>query len=130
MNQEKEINEEESVEMPSGKELEPVPGDNAWNRTVDKISYKGIVKNMPYLIFLTLLAIIYIANNNYAISLVRELDAKKKELKEVHWRYMDLQSKLMFQTSESQLKIKTATLGLKPLAEPAFEVRIKGKQRK
>lgn len=106
-------------------EEEPIPGNKAWNRVVDKISYKGMVKNMPYLIFLTLLAIIYIANNNHAIGLVRQLDVKKKELKQLRWRYMDLQSRLMYQTSESQLKLKTEALGLKPLKEPAFEIRVK-----
>lgn len=104
---------------------EQVPGSKSWNKVVDRISYFSIVKNMPYLIFLALLAIIYIANNNHAIELVRELDIKKKELKQLRWRYMDLQSRLMYQTSESQLKLKTEALGLKPLKEPAFEIRVK-----
>lgn len=108
---------------------EPVPGNKAWNRVVERVSYKGMVKNMPYLIFLTLLAIIYIANNNHAIALVRQIDIKKKELKQLHWRYMDLQSRLMYQTSESQLKLKTEALGLKPLKEPAFEIRVKPKEK-
>lgn len=127
MNQEEEI---EVLEAEAGKKEpeavgEPVPGNKAWNRVVDKISYKGMVKNMPYLIFLTLLAIIYIANINHAIALERQLSAKKKELKQLRWRYMDLQSRLMYQTSESQLKLKTEALGLKPLQEPAFEIRVK-----
>lgn len=105
-------------------EAEALPGAKAWDKVVDKITYKGMVRNMPYLIFLALLAIIYIANNNHAIALVRAIDHKKKELKELRWRYMDLQSRLMYQTSESQLKLKTAELGLKPLKEPAFEIKI------
>lgn len=109
---------------------EQIPGNKAWNKVVDRISYFGIVKNMPYLIFLALLAILYIANNNHAIGLVREIDAKKKELKQMRWRYMDLQSRLMYQTSESQLKLKTEALGLKPLKEPAFEIRVKQSKEK
>lgn len=103
---------------------EELPGAKAWDKMVDKITYKGMVRNMPYLIFLALLAIIYIANNNHAIALVRAVDNKKKELKELRWRYMDLQSRLMYQTSESQLKLKTEQLGLQPLKEPAFEIKI------
>ena len=80
---------------------------------------------MPYLLFVTLLIIIYMANNNYAISLVREIDMKNKALKQLHWRYLDLQSRLMFQTTESQLKIRTEALGLKPLQEPAFIIKTK-----
>ena len=105
-------------------EEKPVQGRN-WSRIVERISYQGVVSNMPYLMFITLLCILYITNNNRAISLTRNLNEKTKELKELRWRYMDLQSRLMYQTSESQLKLQTESLGLKPLEHPAFEVRIK-----
>lgn len=125
--------EEEIMSLPDSEKqlpeqgLETVPGKKRWDIAVDKISYLGIVKNMPYLLFLTLLVIVYMANNNYAISLVREIDNKNKELKQLHWRYLDLQSRLMFQTTESQLKMRTAALGLNPLQEPAFIIKTKQK---
>lgn len=129
MKQEAEIEEVMPGDVPASKArtagTEPVPGNTAWNRMLDKVSYVGIVRNMPYIIFLALLAIFYIANNNHAIELVRTIDAKKEELKQLRWRYMDLQSRLMYQTSESQLKLQTEALGLKPLKEPAFEIRVK-----
>lgn len=104
---------------------EKVVQGRSWSRMVDRISYQGVVSNMPYLMFITLLCILYITNNNQAISLTRSLNEKTKELKELRWRYMDLQSRLMYQTSESQLKLQTEELGLKPLAHPAFEIRIR-----
>lgn len=97
----------------------------SWKDIVDRISYQGIVRNMPYLMFLTLLCILYITNNNRAISLTRSINNKSKELKELHWRYLDVQSRLMFQTSETQLIPKAATIGLKPLDKPAFEIKVK-----
>lgn len=96
-----------------------------WKDMVERISYQGIVRNMPYLMFLTLLCILYITNNNRAISLTRSINSKTKELKELRWRYMDVQSRLMYQTSETQLIPKAATIGLKPLDKPAFEIRVK-----
>lgn len=109
---------------------EPVPAQpvsrwSAWKDAVERISYQGIVRNMPYLMFLTLLCIVYITNNNRAISLTRSINAKTKELKELHWRYLDIQSRLMYQTSETQLVPKAQAIGLKPLEKPAFEIKIK-----
>lgn len=98
---------------------------SSWKDLVERISYQGIVRNMPYLMFVTLLCILYITNNNRAISLTRSINDKSKELKELRWRYMDIQSRLMFQTSETQLIPKAALLGLKPLDKPAFEIKIK-----
>ena len=98
--------------------------NGGWKDLVDRISYKGIVRNMPYLIFLTLLCILYITNTNRAISLTRSINEKTKELKELRWRYMDIQSRLMYQTSETQLIPKARTIGLMPLDKPAFEIKV------
>lgn len=98
---------------------------NNWKDLIDRFSYQGIVRNIPYLMFLTLLCILYITNNNRAISLTRDINDKTKELKELRWRYMDIQSRLMYQTSEAQLIPKAAVIGLKPLEKPAFEINIK-----
>lgn len=97
----------------------------SWKDLVEKISYQGIVRNMPYLMFVTLLCILYITNNNRAISLTRSINDKSKELKELRWRYMDIQSRLMYQTSETQLIPRAEVLGLKPLDKPAFEIKVK-----
>lgn len=94
-----------------------------WTKWLDQVSYKGMVGNLPFLIFVTLLCVVYITNNNRAISLTRTLNEKNKTLKELRWRYMDLQSRLMFQTTETQLNQKAAALGLEPLTVPAFELK-------
>lgn len=110
---------------PITEEIKDPKQNRDWKKLVERISYQGIVRNMPYLMFLTLLCILYITNNNKAISLTRSINEKTKELKELKWRYMDLQSRLMYQTSESQLILKTEAIGLKPLDRPAFEIKIK-----
>lgn len=112
------------IETQNEEQLKASRQSRDWKKLMDRISYQGIVRNMPYLMFLTLLAIFYIANNNKAISLTRSVNEKTKELKELKWRYMDLQSRLMYQTSESQLIKKTEILGLKSLDRPAFEIKI------
>lgn len=91
---------------------------------VERFSYQGIVRNTPYLIFLALLCVVYITNNNRAISLNRSINKKEKELKEIRWSYLDIQSRLMLASSETQLIERAQTIGLKPLEKPPYEVKI------
>lgn len=97
---------------------------SSWRDMVDRFSYQGLVRNTPYLIFLALLCVLYITNTNKAILLNREINNKTKELKELKWRYMDVQSRLMYQTSETQLMQKAQQIGLKPLDKPPFEIKV------
>ena len=115
------------VETPALEHAAPAAANKkaSWKDVVERISYQGIVRNMPYLMFLTVLCILYITNNNRAISLTRSINDKTKELKELRWKYMDIQSRLMFQTSETQLIPKAQTIGLQPLDKPAFEIKVK-----
>ena len=93
-----------------------------WRSVVDRISYKGIVKNVPYLAFIILLGVFYIANSNTAIETQRELDKQKIILKELNWRNMDAQSKLMNAGMEAEVIRKGAVIGMKPLMMPAYKV--------
>ena len=95
-----------------------------WRDVVERFSYNGIVRNIPFLLFLSVLCVLYIANSSRAVSLTRELTEKGKQLKELRWQYLDIQSRLMLATSESQLTRRAADIGIKPLDKPAFEIRI------
>jgi len=95
-----------------------------WRSVVDRISYKGIVKNVPYLAFIILLGVFYIANSNTAIETQRELDKQKVLLKELNWRNMDAQSKLMNAGMEAEVIRKGAVIGMKPLMMPAYKITI------
>lgn len=94
---------------------------------MEKISYNGIVRNIPFLLFLAILCVLYIANTSRAVSLMRSLAIKNKELKELRWQYLDVQSRLMKATSESELTREAESLGLKPLDKPPFEIKYKAK---
>lgn len=96
-----------------------------WRGLVEKITYNGIVRNIPYLLFLALLGVLYISNSSRAVSLTRELAKKNKEIQELRWQYLDAQSTLMKATSESELTKRSQAIGLKPLEKPAYEITIK-----
>lgn len=83
----------------------------------------SLTKNMPYILLAFVLSVVYISNSNKATAIVREHSKKMNELKEERWRYRDLQSRLMYQTSEKLIIEKSQHLGLKPLEKPAFEIK-------
>ncbi|HXS35475.1 MAG TPA: FtsL-like putative cell division protein [Flavipsychrobacter sp.] len=95
---------------------------NDWRAVVDKLSYRAIVKNIPFLAFVAFLCMLYINNNHHAVEMQRELNSEKKVLKELRWKYMDIKSQLLYTKMETQVIRNAASLGLKPLTLPAYKI--------
>jgi hypothetical protein len=95
---------------------------NDWKAFVEKLSYKAIVSNIPYLAFVALLCVVYISNNHRAIEIQREQNAQNKALKELRWKYMDIKSQLMYTKMETQVIRNAVSIGLKPLMLPAYKI--------
>ena len=56
---------------------------NDWKTLVEKVSYKAIVSNVPYLAFVAVLCVLYINNTQRAVEMQRELTKQNKILKEL-----------------------------------------------
>lgn len=95
---------------------------NDWKTLVEKISYKAIVSNVPYLAFVALLCVLYINNSQRAIEMQRELNKQNKVLKELRWKYMDTKTRLMYVRMETEVIRNAAAMNLKPLMLPAYTV--------
>ncbi len=95
-----------------------------WKTLVDKLSYKAIVNNIPFLAFVVLLAVLYIGNSQRAVDMQRELNRENKTLKELRWKYMDVSSKLMYVKMESEVIKRASALGMQPMALPAYNITI------
>lgn len=93
------------------------------SKAMEGFSIEIFVKNIPFMLFVAALGAIYITNNSKAADLVREIEKKKKELKELKWEYMDVHSRLVQATSESQLLKYAGNTDLQPLEKPAFEIK-------
>ncbi len=83
------------------------------------IRYQWIVKNIPFFLFLAVLAVIYIYNGHYADKVVRNIGKTSKELKELQYEYKTLKSEVMFRSKQSELAKAVEPFGLKELTEPA-----------
>ena len=80
--------------------------------------YRWIVKNIPFFLFLAVLAIIYIYNGHYADNTVRNINNVNRELKELQYEYKYFKSEVMFRSKQSELAKSVETLGLKELVVP------------
>ncbi len=72
---------------------------------------------MPYIFFLTLIALMYIANSYYAERTVRDIDKVTKELKTLRTEYISGKSDLMFVSKQSEVAKAVAWQGLKESVE-------------
>lgn len=82
-------------------------------------NYQWIVKNIPYFLFLSVLAVIYIYNGHYSDNTVKDINKTSKELKELQYEYKSMKSEVMFRSKQSELAKAVEPLGLKELVQPA-----------
>ena len=82
------------------------------------LSYRWIMKNIPFFLFLAALAVIYIYNGHYADKVVRDINRTNKELKELQYEYKTLKSEVMFRSKQSELAKAVEPFGLKELTTP------------
>lgn len=81
------------------------------------LNYQSVVKQVPFLFFLALLAVLYIYNGHYADKTIRQINRTAKEVKELRYEYIAVKSKVLLQGKQSELVKSDAIkqLGLKEL---------------
>ena len=85
-------------------------------------NYKFIVRNIPFFLFLSVLAVLYIFNGHYADKLVRKISASEKNIKELQYEYKTVQSDVIFRSKASELVRAVEPLGLRELKTPAIQL--------
>ena len=83
-------------------------------------SYKWVVRNIPFFLFLAALAVLYIYNGHYADKLTRKINVTEKHIKELEYEYKTVKSEVIFRSKASELVKAVEPLGLKELTEPPF----------
>jgi len=94
------------------KESRPDPAVTGWKRW---LNYQSVVKQIPFFLFLALLAIIYIYNGHYADNTIRSINRTAREVKELQHEYKTVKSEVMFRSKQSELAKAVEPLGLKEL---------------
>lgn len=80
--------------------------------------HRWIVKNIPFFLFLSVLAVVYIYNGHYADKTVRSINKVNRELKELQYEFKTLKSEVMYRSKQSELAKAVQPLGLKELTVP------------
>ena len=80
------------------------------------------VRLLPYLLFLAILVMFYIANTYYAEKKEREIQALRKSLKELRYEYITTRSGLMRESQQSEVAIKLRETRIKESRVPPVKV--------
>ena len=89
------------------------------------VSKESATQLMPFLIFVAMLGMIYIANRHFAEKSIRGIDKLSKEVKELSWDYKTLKADLMLKSTQTEVAKQVDTLGLKEPVEPPKKIVIK-----
>ena len=89
------------------------------------LTRQGFLKLVPLILFISLLGIIYIANNYWAIKNYREISALKKELKELRFEHITTKSDFMYKSKQSEVARILDSLGIKESTIPPQKFIIK-----
>lgn len=81
-----------------------------------------VIRQMPFILFLTCIGLGYIANGYYAEKSVREISRINNELKELKSEYITTKSELMFMSNQSEVARAAAPLGLKESTVPPGKI--------
>lgn len=83
-------------------------------------SHPWVVKNIPFFLFLSLLAVLYIYNGHLADKITRKISVTEKRIKELEYEYKTAKSEVIFRSKASELIKAVEPLGLKELKSPPY----------
>ena len=76
------------------------------------IGYRWIPKNIPFFLFLAVLAVIYIANGHMADKTIRRISDTEKQIRQLEFEYKTAKSEVMASSREAEIVKAAAPLGL------------------
>ncbi len=131
----------EEREIPVAEETSPPPPKNAKPRKKGVLA-KGLssvfsgtfltneknLKHLPFILYLGLMAILYIANGYYADDKIREENKTNNQLKELRSEYISVKSDLMFASKQSEVAKSAEALGLKEPVVPPVKIEVDSSQ--
>ena len=89
------------------------------------LSKDYVILQLPFILFLTVVGLGYIANGYYAEKSVREISHINTELKELKSEYIISKSELMFMSNQSEVAHSVAPSGLKESTVPPKKIVVK-----
>lgn len=88
------------------------------------LTHEKNLKHLPFVLFLGLMALFYIANGYYADDKIREVNKLSNQLKELRSEYISTKSDLMFASKQSEVARSAEQLGLKEPVVPPVKIEV------
>jgi hypothetical protein len=94
------------------------------------LTQEAVVKNLPYLLFLAFIGIVYIANGYLAEASVRKINTTQQEIKELRSEQISIKSELNNTIIESELKkiIAERKMGLEESFDPPKKIIVENEE--
>lgn len=89
------------------------------------LTRETLARQIPFLLYLTFLAVLYIANSYDAEKTIIEINKTKKELEELRFSYITTKSELMFHSKQSEVALKLQNSGIKESRVPPVKLYVK-----
>lgn len=86
------------------------------------LTRENLLSQLPFIIFITFLAIFYIANSYNAEKTIIEINRTKKQLEELRYEYITTKSNLMFQSKQSEVAYRLAASQVKESTVPPIKL--------
>ncbi|MFZ4522131.1 MAG: FtsL-like putative cell division protein [Bacteroidales bacterium] len=118
-----------------GKSREPVKAVKKSNKSRkavqdllggDYLSKEWVTGNLGFILYVGLLAMVFIANTYSTEKKFKMIERTKSELKELRYEYITTKSVLMFQGRQSEISKRAVSLGLKEAKMPPFKILYSG----
>jgi hypothetical protein len=129
MNKIREQISEEPVEAPIAEEpvvekkaTAPAKPSTLSTWIAQNMSKESALNILPFLFFLTVLGMLYIANKHYAEKNIRQIEKINKELKELKWEHLTVKSILMSKSKQSEVAKITKAFGLNEAVVPPTKI--------
>lgn len=86
------------------------------------LTKRGVQRFLPFGLYLSLLALIYIGHNYLAEKTIRDIEKVKHELKELRSEHISLKSELMFSSKQSEIAKRLNQFGIKESTIPPYKI--------
>lgn len=86
------------------------------------ISQQWLIKNIPFFLFLSVLAVIYIYNGHHTEKTIKEINRTSSELKSLQYEFKIISSEFMNSTKQSEVVKAVEYVGIKEILDPPVKL--------
>jgi hypothetical protein len=118
----------ETIKEPGKEEIRPVKKTGKMTKGIhdviggDLLSNQAVLSNLPFVVFLALLAMLYIGNTYYSEKTFKEIEKTKNELKELRYQSISAKSKMLDVGKQTEIAKKVERMGIRGTTTPPYKI--------